>query len=280
MSAGTYVIVVDDSNGCPDTTSAVVAQPVQLTDVLAFASPSCSYLINGKINVTASGGNPGYTYATTGQTTNSSGLFTGLAAGNYVVSITDTKGCKNTDSATLVKPDSVLVNVSPVTGQVKLGDSLQITTTTNQTGVVSYAWSPDFGLSCYDCADPTFNGVYSQPYTVVITNDSGCVAQVSFDVTVIPNYDFFIPNAFTPNGDGKNDYWQIFGNTSALKQLQVMVFDRIGEKVFESNEIDFKWDGTFKGQPAPVGVYVYAFKLVWLDNRSDDTIAGSITLLK
>ena len=280
VSAGTYVIVVDDSNGCPDTTSAVVAQPVQLTDVLAFASPSCSYLINGKINVTASGGNPGYTYATTGQTTNSSGLFTGLAAGNYVVSITDTKGCKNTDSATLVKPDSVLVNVSPVTGQVKLGDSLQITTTTNQTGVVSYAWSPDFGLSCYDCADPTFNGVYSQPYTVVITNDSGCVAQVSFDVTVIPNYDFFIPNAFTPNGDGKNDYWQIFGNTSALKQLQVMVFDRIGEKVFESNEIDFKWDGTFKGQPAPVGVYVYAFKLVWLDNRSDDTIAGSITLLR
>ena len=280
IPAATYVIITTDQNGCADTTSAIVSQPNPLTYALQFASPTCSYLTNGEIIINATGGNPSYTFSGTNLTTNSAGLFTGLAAGTYAITITDSKGCDTTATATLIKPDTLLVSVAPTSGQVKLGDSLALTTTTNQTGTITYAWTPDFGLSCYDCADPVFNGVYSQPYKVTVTNDSGCVATFGFEVTVIPNYDYFIPNAFTPNGDGKNDYWQMYGNMSALKQVDVMVFDRIGEKVFESTDINFKWDGTFKGQAAPLGVYVYAIKLVWLDNHSTDAVKGTITLLK
>ena len=280
MPAGNYVVIATDQNGCADTSAAIVGTPQDWTEIVSIASPTCSYLNNGKIIITASGENPGYTFAGAGLTTNSSGLFTDLSAGNYIISITDSKGCDTTATATLIKPDTLIVSVAPATGQVKLGDTLALTASTNQGGNINYAWSPDFGLSCYDCANPVFNGVFSQPYTLVVTNDSGCVATADFTVTVIPNYDFFVPNAFTPNGDGKNDYWQLFGNTSAIKQLNVMVFDRIGEKVFESNDIDFMWDGTFMGHPAPMGVYVYAIKLVWLDNHSDDAIKGSITLLK
>jgi gliding motility-associated-like protein len=207
-------------------------------------------------------------------------VFTGLAPGTYYLTITDSKGCTKADSATLAAADTVVLSVVPVNGQVKLGDSLQLTSINNQPGNVTYLWTPNIGLSCYDCPDPVFNGIYSEPYTVQVTNDSGCVSTFTFNVTVLPDYDFFIPNAFTPNGDGKNDYWQIYGSTNTIKQLNVMVFDRIGEKVFESDDVNFSWDGMYRGQYVAQGVYVYAMKIVWLDNRSDDMIKGSITILR
>ena len=135
-------------------------------------------------------------------------------------------------------------------------------------------------MSCYNCSDPVFNGVYSQTYNVVATNQDGCLGTTQFTVTVIPNYDIFFPNAFTPNNDGTNDLWQIFGNIGAIKQIEVMVFDRIGEKVFESNDINFKWDGTYRGAYAQPGAYLYTAKVVWLNNYSNNTFKGSITLLR
>jgi len=275
-----YTVIAVDQNGCPDTTVAVVAHPNPITDNITSASQSCSYLTNAAIYVQAAGGNGNYTFSGPGLPTNSSGIFTGLAPGTYYLTITDSKGCNLADSATLLPADTVVLSVIPANGQVKLGDSLQLTSVNNQPGNVTYQWSPPTGLSCYDCPDPVFNGVYSQPYTVQVTNDSGCVSTFNFTVTVLPDYDLFIPNAFTPNGDGKNDYWQIYGAVNTIKQLQVMVFDRSGEKVFESNDINFQWDGMYKGHNVPQGVYVYAMKVVWLNNRSDDMIKGSITILQ
>ncbi|HRG87559.1 MAG TPA: gliding motility-associated C-terminal domain-containing protein, partial [Chitinophagales bacterium] len=131
----------------------------------------------------------------------------------------------------------------------------------------------------YDCADPVFDGIYSQEYFVVLTTPEGCTGLSQFVVTVIPNYDIFIPNAFTPNNDGANDLWQMYGNLNGLKQIEVKVFNRIGEKVFESTDINFNWDGTYKGAKAPSGVYVYTAKFVWINNHSDADYKGTITLL-
>jgi len=86
-------------------------------------------------------------------------------------------------------------------------------------------------------------------------------------VTVVPNYVRFVPKSCTHlNGDGLNYYWQVFGHIPGIKQIEVMVFNRIGEKVFESNDINFKWDGTYKGKDAPPGVYSYVTKFFWLNN--------------
>ena len=66
----------------------------------------------------------------------------------------------------------------------------------------------------------------------------------------------------------------------AIKQVEIMVFNRIGEKVFESTDINFAWDGTYKGVSSPPGVYTYVAKFVWLNNHSDARYKGTITLLK
>ena len=280
LASNPYTIIAIDQNGCADTSGAVVAHPNPLIDQPIAGAQTCSYLTNGKIEIDVTGGNPPYTYSVAGFAPTSSNTFTGLSSGNYYFTVTDSKNCTISDSTTVSPADTVVLSVIPANGQVKLGDSLQLNSVNNQPGNVTYLWTPHTGLSCYDCPDPVFNGNYSEPYTVQVTNDSGCVSTFNFTVTVLPDYDIYIPNAFTPNGDGKNDYWQIYGSTATIKQLQVMVFDRIGEKVFESNDVNFSWDGMYKGQHAPQGVYVYTMKIVWLNDRSDDVIKGSITLLQ
>ena len=278
LAPATYEVYVTDHNACPDSTTATVGQPPQLLDSLGSLSPKCYHYSDGEVVVVAQGGTPGYRYAfSNGDTTN---IAANLPAGTYSVTITDHSGCTVEDSATLTQPDSVLIDVTPTPVQVDLGDQLQLSTTSNQTGTVKYSWAPDFGLSCYDCPDPVFNGVYSQPYNVRATNQDSCFGTFAFTVTVVPDYAVFFPNAFTPGHGSANAYWQIFGKKEAMKQISVSVFDRIGEKVFESNDINFMWDGTFKGHPAVQGVYTYMARIVWLNNYTEKLFEGTITLLR
>lgn len=283
IPAGTYTTLVADQNGCTKTVSVDVNEPTQLTDVLTTYEPTCYHYHNGVMVTGGGGATPPYTFSLSDGQVNTDGLFYNLSAGNYDLTVTDANGCTITDAGIVTEPDSVLVSVSPDPAEVKLAEELNLSATTNQGGTVTYEWTPSFGLSCYDCAEPVFDGVYSQTYTAIATNDSGCVGTAKVAVKVIPVYDVFFPNAFSPNGDGANDVWQIFGNTKAIKQLDVKVFNRWGELVFESNDVNFKWDPVqfpFKGKPLDVGVYAYEAKLVWMDNHSDSHYIGSLTVVK
>ncbi len=280
LTAGNYTVLMVDQNTCSVSATVVVAEPAQLVNTTGVEDASCYHYADGVLTFAAGGGNPGYQYTLSTGAANTTGLFGGLSAGTYQVSITDTKGCSIVDSGTIAEPDTVLISVAPNPTEVELGASLDLTTTTNQSGNVTYQWFPAFGLSCYDCSNPTFNGVYSQTYTVIAVTDSGCIGSDTLQVTVIPNYNLFIPNAFTPNGDGTNDYWQIYGKLNGVKQIEVEVFNRIGEKVFEGHDLNFTWDGTYKGKDSPNGVYVYQMKIVWLNNHSDSGYKGSLTLLR
>lgn len=277
--AGTYTVQVTDQHACVTTMTETVNEPPLLSAAVIPTPATCYHYSDGRLDVVASGGVPSYSYEFSTRATLDTGLITGLPAGTYAVTVTDANACTFSDSAHVIEPDSVLIEISPNPTEVKLGEELQLTSTSNQTGNVHFVWTPKFGLSCYDCAAPVFDGVYSQPYLVVATNDAGCIGTFNFTAKVIPLYDIFIPNVFTPNGDGTNDYWQIFGNLRGLKQVEVAVFNRIGEKVFESRDIDFKWDGNYKGTISPVGVYSYYAKFVWMNNHSDSDYKGTITLI-
>lgn len=280
LSEGNYTVTVTDQNACETSATTIVTEPSAISDVINITDASCYHYSDGQLEVVMSGGSPNYSFAFSDGSTNTNGIFSGLSAGTYVVTVSDANGCVVVDSVLIAEPDSVFIEVYPTPSEVKLGHELQINLTSNQTGSVTYNWTPSFGLSCYDCPDPIFNGVYSQQYTVVATNQNGCIGTSEFIVTVVPNYDVFIPNAFTPNGDGVNDEWVMFGNMTAIKQIEIAVFNRIGEKVFESHDIHFAWDGTYKGVKVPPGAYVYYAKFVWLNNHSDDKYKGSLTILR
>ena len=85
---------------------------------------------------------------------------------------------------------------------------------------------------------------------------------------------------FTPNGDGNNDFFEVFGKLKSLSYLEMQVFNRWGEKVFDSNDHHFKWDGTFKGVMQEPAVFVWQLKLGFVDGIKEDIRVGSVTLVR
>ena len=113
-------------------------------------------------------------------------------------------------------------------------------------------------------------------------NTTGCVAKDSVQVIVVADNvpEIFIPNAFTPNGDGENDFFEVYGNGVETGYFEVRIFDRWGEQVFVSNSFNFKWDGTYKGKSEPPAVYTYAIQMANNDGNPGIMKSGTVTLLR
>jgi gliding motility-associated-like protein len=119
-------------------------------------------------------------------------------------------------------------------------------------------------------------GVY--PITQVVTSGLGCSDEITHTVIVEFGSEYYVPSAFTPNNDGKNDEFKIIG--SEVKEFSLVIFDRWGNEIFESDDINTSWDGiASKDNPMPEGVYVYRLEMRSKTNR-DIVKSGAITLLR
>lgn len=155
----------------------------------------------------------------------------------------------------------------------------------NYTGpIVSYNWSPGLGLSCTQCAQPLANPRYTTTYKVQVIDRHGCENTGETTVTVVcGTQNFFIPNTFSPNGDGRNDYFYPRG--TGLDQIRSLkIFNRWGEQIFErinfpANQATAGWDGRVKGKPAASDVYIYTIELV-CDNGQIFAHSGNIMLIR
>jgi large repetitive protein len=160
-------------------------------------------------------------------------------------------------------------------------------TGTPATGV-TYAWTNSntaIGLAASGTGTvPAFTATNkgSVPITGTITitpSIKGCAGtQRTYVITVNPlDKDVFVPNVFSPNADGKNDKLFVYGNY--ITQVDMHIFNQWGQEIYIIDSKTKGWDGTFKGKPQPVGVYVYALKAVMTDGRTI-SMKGSITLVR
>jgi gliding motility-associated-like protein len=148
-----------------------------------------------------------------------------------------------------------ITSLTPTDTLIPLGDSVQIDMELSHQGV-DIVWSPRYFLNCWNCEDPVVTPGFSTDYSVLVTDTTtGCIDTASVSIEVDETLEFFVPNTFTPNGDGLNDVLQAYGN--GVTRFKMEVFNRWGEKIFETNDINEGWDGTFKGKDVPPGVYVY-----------------------
>ncbi len=205
------------------------------------------------------------------------------ATTTYIVTGSDRKGCfVTTDEVTIsVFPYPVVNAGNDTTIQVGFFTQLNATYTPD---VQSILWSPSVGLSCTTCprpvATPTFNTVYS----VTVTNNGGCTATDAVSIFVVCNDgNIFMPNTFSPNGDGMNEIYYPRGRgINTIRALRI--FNRWGQLVFEkrnfnANDPSAGWDGTFKGTKLSPDVYVYMMDLS-CENSSIITMKGDITLIR
>lgn len=138
---------------------------------------------------------------------------------------------------------------------------------------VQYSWSPDIDISSTTIKNPVITGDVNRTYILTVTDTRGCVTQDQVKVIVAP--ELVVPNAFTPNGDGINDQWNIVG-LSAYQQATVDIFDRSGQKVYHSIGYGIPWDGTYKGKEVPFGVYYYV-----IDTKVNNVIlSGYVTVIR
>jgi gliding motility-associated-like protein len=117
-------------------------------------------------------------------------------------------------------------------------------------------------------------------YTLTVSkvNDSAtCYGSATLYVDINPHPPIYVPNVFSPNGDGKNDLFQVYGNN--IMTVDMKIFNRWGELVYETNNQLAGWDGTYKGQMQNPGVFTYALKVTFLDNTQIEK-NGTVTLLR
>ncbi|TDH25495.1 PKD domain-containing protein [Segetibacter sp. 3557_3] len=180
---------------------------------------------------------------------------------SYKVLGYDTLGCFNdTGFVSINVTSKPTVSLGPDINLLSGGNS--VLTPVVSTDVTRYQWTPVAGLSCSGCANPVATPKTTTTYKLTVQNGGGCTAEDSVKVLVLcdENSTLFIPNTFSPNGDGANDVFYVRGRSMSIQSMQV--FNRWGELVFDRKNISVNnaadgWDGTFKGRKADAGVFIY-----------------------
>lgn len=277
LAPGNYNFAVIDAANCLVVTGITITQPTALSIVGDSTPINCATGQLGTMDVTVAGGSGQYTYiwSPNGQTTDS--IFN-LNIGNYSVTVSDTNNCQISFSSSIGIINALPVNIVP--GDTVINPSTSFIANVNQ-GIV-FTWTPNIGLSCDDCPNPLITPDTTTMYYVSVSDANGCSGIDSMLVTVkLLCGEFFVPTIFSPNGTGpdENNALRVFGKESCVKDFSMVIYDRWGQKVFESTSISMAWDGFFKGRPAQEGNYVYDLNL----QLYDDSIvrkSGSLTLVR
>jgi gliding motility-associated-like protein len=269
-SPGTYTVklVATSDKGCLDSLfkSIIVYELPDATISISGANPGDCVTDTAFLSVPFDSAN---LYLWSNGVTESS-LFTTISD-NFRVTVTNSFGCVSVDAIDVFVLSAAGVTVSNDT-TISRGFSVQLTAT----GGAIYSWTPSESLDNPNLDNPIATPDTTTTYTVVVSDLNGC--QVTRQVTVTVNEDFVldIPNLFSPNGDGVNDFFEIF-NLETYPKTSVIIFNRWGNKVWESDDYQNNWDGTSdKGNALTDGTYFYIINV----GGSDKVYKGDINILR
>lgn len=281
-ASGTYFVRAGDVPACREVDSVTVI--VSLADVsLQGDSLVCS---NDPAVLRVIGADEGSVilWQPESAIVNGQGTSTATVAPNettgYGVTVTTPTGCSWTGAITVsVSPiDGNSVGASATPSAVLPGTVVQLGATPSDG--VTYSWQPADLVSDPTLPNPTSTVNATTTFTVTVS-DGVCTKNASVTVTVFelvckdPN--IFVPNSFSPNGDGVNDFLVVRGQH--ITDLEFMVFDRWGEKVFETKDQNVGWDGTFRGEAVGPAVFVYHLTAFCLDGQRYFT-KGNVTVIR
>lgn len=278
LCPGTYIVEIDDGNGCLSYDTTDILDNVDLTLQIGNTQPTCPEPCSGTATAIASGGTAPYTYTWSNGETGATA--TALCAGMATVVAVDSAGCTTTDSV-LVERVHSFDNMDVWADEYTLFDGENTTLHATHLNQATYVWSPATGLNDYTSPDPVATLTDTTTFTVTVTDSLGCTYVDSVTINCVtvncgkPN--IFIPNAFTPNSDGINDELCFRGDY--VKTFYIAIFTRWGELVYESEDISECWDGRYKNNWCMPGVYVYTCRIS-CEGDKENTFKGDITLIR
>jgi len=290
LTAGTYAVTVTDASNCTASTLHTITAPPPITFVLDTITPIQCFGFSTVVTLdTVFGGNPGsYAYSVNGAQPTDISFPANVFAGTYPIEVFDSRNCSIDSFFTVTQPNPVSINIDPVI-EVELGDSVQLRPQFNPGGVPinpdSIFWEPAEFLSCDRCPDPIVRPFADQFYTITAYDINGCPGFAEVLIEVDKNRNIFLPNAFSPNGDGVNDEFRVFTGVGVQKVNYVHIFDRWGNILYADTDIEPNisgiptWDGFYKGKPLDPGVFIYLVEVEFEDGLTL-LYRGDLTLLR
>ncbi|MFZ4543391.1 MAG: gliding motility-associated C-terminal domain-containing protein [Saprospiraceae bacterium] len=288
LPAGSYSVVVSDAKGC---TVAVAPYLITEPDSISFTldtikSPLCfGYLTEVKIK-NAIGGNgsmlANYTYSIDdGAAVNAKNGILSTIAGTHNIKVYDPIGCYAQQTINVDEPPRIRVYLGQDV-EIELGNSYEINATIDAVSpIVKYAWSNSpnatpvtLSDSCENRCAQIIKPLVDGSYILLVEDTLGCMGADTLNITIDRNRNVYLPNAFSPNVDGTNDFFEVFADPQSVEQINFMrVFDRWGNIVFESPSFiptasrnnGNRWNGYYRDIEANIGVYIYVCEVKFID---------------
>ncbi len=277
MTGDSVIVIITDSHGCADTLRDSVKTTQGPTAQILPPDTICKIESNGALVVQASGVMPLTYHWSNGSTTNVAG---GLTVGAYTVTVKDAVGCSVILSGTVPGYNAYIALAGPYS--IYRGETATLTAF-NNVPVKNAYWVPYIDNSTGSTI------IYDKPqvsttYTVTLIYGQACELHDTATVLVLEDSSkMVVPNTFTPNNDGINDNFKLIQYQSTLETFHIWIYDRWGNKVYESTDPDFYWDGTDvynTNRPLNTAVFTYAieYKLAYEDHKRIQ--GGNISLIK
>jgi gliding motility-associated-like protein len=283
LSIGRYLAEVLDANGCSVSGSTELTQPPLLRLSLVNQTDAYCDRDNGSAQVAATGGTGAYQFAWSGGTGLRAAVAPNLFGGDYLVSVTDSSGCRDSLIVPIgnTPPPTARFRTEPSTDGSLLLSQAEVLFINESEGAVAYEW--DFGASGAKslAANPSYRYEEEGSYTIRLTafNDYYlCPSSYELTLNVIFDGAVAVANAFTPNHDGVNDWFPIAH--AGVVSGSWAVYNRWGREVRRYGSIEDRWDGlNMSGTPVPEGVYVYVLQ-ARLNSGAEVTKSGTVTLIR
>ncbi|MFN0199874.1 MAG: PKD domain-containing protein, partial [Bacteroidia bacterium] len=281
-NAGFHQYVVTDKRGCKDSITVNLGQPTKLQLQLTPIHAYCDWE-NGGANSSVSGGTPQYTYSWDTSPTQFTQDAIGLGAGMYKLFVTDANDCKTSRSVILKNTPPAIADFSTNPSNAEpiflSNATIQFKNQSIYPAGSLFSWYFGDGYTT-----TTFHTAHTYAdtgtYTVILMADNGfgeCPTYDSSTFIIKANGSIFVPNAFTPNGDGINDFFLIKGE--GIVMIECILYDRWGKEIKILRSLLDTWDGKHKNQDVPEGAYTY--KLTAKMNDGKQLLrGGTVTILR
>jgi len=291
--AGTYILTVTNEFGCSSSDDVVIDAVESAPQVdVTITSVGCYGDEDGVVEINSvSGGVEPYMYSLDGENFTDAVDFENLAAATYTLFVEDANGCQSSLNFDITQPQELNVvlvasidNMEPPT--VTLGDSFDMEALVSAPldSIHSVTWSPSEYLNCDTCLNVTATPIETTTFTVTIQANACDPVTTEITVYVREEEDIYVPNIFSPDDDGNNDVFYIFGDESVARINTFAIYDRWGERLFERNKFApndpfFGWDGTHRGKDVNSAVYVW-YAEIELINGKVVVYKGDVTIAR
>ncbi len=288
LQSGYYGVKILDSNNCEFEDSVYISEPEEfLKAELQTKPPTCAGGSDGEIVFNDSGGVPPYSHKIIDEDYYPGNRLIGLESGVYDVITKDINGCTDTIFDVLVdEPNPLLLDIGEDT-LVKYGSTIRLDPNIkNGTLPYMYTWivPEEINISCSDCPNPEIPVYSNFQIQLSITDSLGCVAEDMKNILISIDKGIFVPTAFIPSGNKKENKKLFVYGKSGIKVKKFIIYDRWGGKVYERNDFEVNdesegWDGTFRGEKLNTGVFSWYLEIENINGISQ-IFKGLVTLLR